>query len=182
MNKTVYIIRHCEATGQAPDAPLTEKGKEQAEELAAFLSDKEVNRIISSPFLRAIQTIEPLAEKNNLKIETDHRLRERVLSTVSMPDWIEKLEAAYTDLDLKYEGGESGNEATRRIVDVVNDLRTSDAENSIIVAHGGIISLLLHYYEKNAGFEAWRTLSNPDVYALKISEHHEQIERIWVEA
>lgn len=180
MNKTVYIIRHCEATGQAPDAPLTEKGKEQAIDLAVFLSDKKVERIISSPFLRAVQTIEPLAVKKDLEIETDNRLQERVLSSVSMPDWIDKLEATYKDLDLKYEGGESSNEAIRRIIEVVNDLRASDAENTIIVAHGGIISLLLHYYDKSAGFEAWRKLSNPDVYALQISEDRYRLERIWI--
>lgn len=181
MNKIIYIIRHCEAIGQAPDAPLTAKGKEQAKDLAVFLSSKNVNRIISSPFLRAIQTIEPFAEKNNLKIETDNRLQERVLSTVSMPDWMDKLEATYTDLDLKYEGGESSNEATKRIMNAVNDLRESDEERSVIVAHGGIISLLLHYYDKSMGFETWRKLSNPDVYVLRISEQHEQIERIWAE-
>jgi len=182
MDKTIYIIRHCEGTGQAPDAPLTAKGKEQAKELAIFLSGKKVERIISSPFLRAVQTIEPFATKRELNIETDNRLKERVLSTVSIPDWMDKLEATYTDLDLKYEGGESSNEAAKRIVDVVNDLRESDVDNSIFVAHGGIISLLLHYYDKSAGFEAWKKLSNPDVYALQISEHHYQLERIWIEA
>lgn len=181
MNKTIYIIRHCEATGQDSDATLTEKGKEQAKELAVFLSGKKINRIISSPFLRAVQTIDPLAAKNNLKIETDNRLQERVLSSVSMPDWMTKLEATYKDLDLKHEGGESSNEATGRIVEVVNDLRASDAMNSIIVAHGGIISLLLHYYDKSAGFEVWRKLSNPDVFALQISDDNYQLERIWTE-
>ncbi|GGP11910.1 MULTISPECIES: histidine phosphatase family protein [Oceanobacillus] len=181
MNKTIYIIRHCEAEGQAPDAPLTEKGKEQAEKLAAFLYEKKVDRIISSPFLRAIQTVEPLAEANNLKIKVDNRLRERVLSSASMPDWMTKLEATYKDLDLKYEGGESSNEATGRIVEAVNEIRESDADNSIIVAHGGIISLLLYYYDKNAGFEAWRKLSNPDIYALQISDDNYQLERLWEE-
>ncbi|WP_339235759.1 histidine phosphatase family protein [Oceanobacillus sp. FSL W7-1281] len=182
MNKTIYIIRHCEAAGQAPDASLTDRGKEQAKELAVFLSGKKVDHIISSPFLRAIQTVEPFAAERELNIETDNRLKERVLSTVSMPDWMDKLEATYTDLDLKYEGGESSKEATRRIMHVVNDLRESDAKSSMMVAHGGIISLLLHYYDKSAGFEVWSKLSNPDVYELQISEHHHQLERIWIEA
>lgn len=47
MNKIIYIIRHCEATGQAPDASLTEKGKEQAKKLAVFLSGKKL--IVSFP-------------------------------------------------------------------------------------------------------------------------------------
>ena len=27
MGKQIYLIRHCQAAGQDPDAPLTEKGK-----------------------------------------------------------------------------------------------------------------------------------------------------------
>lgn len=27
MDKTIYLIRHCQATGQAPEAELTEMGK-----------------------------------------------------------------------------------------------------------------------------------------------------------
>ncbi|WP_152655628.1 histidine phosphatase family protein [Oceanobacillus sp. CFH 90083] len=181
MNKTIYIIRHCEAEGQAPEAPLTAKGKEQAKVLSAFLSGREADHIVSSPFLRAVQTIEPFVAANNLKIETDNRLQERVLSSVSMPDWMDKLEAAYQDFNLKYEGGESSNEAAGRIVAAVNDLCADDTGNSIIVAHGGIISLLLHHYDKSFGFEAWKQLSNPDVYALQIAEHTHQLRRLWFE-
>ena len=68
MTKAIYIIRHCEAEGQAPEAPLTAKGKAQAKELSVFLSGKKVDRIVSSPFLRAVQTIEPFAEDKNLQI------------------------------------------------------------------------------------------------------------------
>lgn len=37
MNKTIYLIRHCQATGQAPDAQLTGIGNKQAEDLAEFM-------------------------------------------------------------------------------------------------------------------------------------------------
>ncbi|GIO23763.1 histidine phosphatase family protein [Oceanobacillus sp. J11TS1] len=181
VNKNIYIIRHCEAESQAPDAPLTAKGKEQARELSKFLFERNLDRIVSSPFLRAIQTIEPFAAEKHLEIEVDHRLRERVLSSVSMPDWMEKLEATYNDFNLKYEGGESSNEAIRRIVEVVHSLIANDSQNSLIVAHGGIISLLLHHYDKRLSFETWRNLSNPDVYELQISDNNHQLQRLWKE-
>ena len=181
VNKIIYIIRHCEAEGQAPDAPLTAKGKLQAEKLSKFLFERNIDRIVSSPFLRAIQTIEPFATGKHLEIEVDNRLRERVLSSVSMPDWMDKLETTYDDFNLKYEGGESSNEAIRRIIEVVNELITGDSQNSLIVAHGGIISLLLHHYDKHLGFETWRNLSNPDVYKLQISDNNHQLQRLWTE-
>lgn len=179
MNKKIYIIRHCEAEGQGPDARLTNNGKAQASRLSACLSGEKVDRIVSSPFVRAVQTIEPFAAEQQLKIEIDNRLRERVLSAVSMPDWLIKLEATYQDLDLKYEGGESSSEAMQRVVETVNDLLTSGSQNSVIVAHGGIISLLLYHYDKNLGFEAWRNLTNPDVYVLEVTEHHYHLQRLW---
>ncbi|MBO0992694.1 histidine phosphatase family protein [Bacillus sp. SD088] len=181
MNKNIYIIRHCEAKGQSPDSLLTEKGFMQAKALADFLSDMKVDRIISSPFLRAIQTIKPFAEKMDLDIETDSRLTERVLSSMSFPDWQEKLETTFEDMDLKYEGGESSNEAQNRIVEVLNDILASDSEHILIVAHGGIISLLLRQYDQNFGFEQWKKLSNPDVYLVRILQKDCYIKRLWAD-
>lgn len=179
MNKNLYIIRHCEAEGQSPEAPLTERGFTQANELSDFLSDIKIDRVISSPFLRAIQTIKPFAENKNIEIEKDSRLTERILSSTFFPDWMDKLESTFTDLNVKYEGGESSHEAMDRIIEVVNDILASDSENTIIVAHGGIISLLLNYYDKNFGFEQWKNLSNPDVYLLRNAKNDVQYQRLW---
>ncbi|MGM8215334.1 histidine phosphatase family protein [Bacillaceae bacterium W0354] len=179
MNKNIFIIRHCEAEGQSPDSPLTEKGFTQAKELSDFLTQTKVDRIISSPFLRAIQTIKTFAESKNIEVEVDDRLSERVLSTSFLPDWMEKLEATFSDKDLKYEGGESSNEAKDRIVEVVDEIATSDYENTAIVAHGGIISLLLNHYDAGFGFDQWKRLSNPDVYLLKMTNNVHQFKRLW---
>ena len=45
MNKTIYLLRHCEATGQNPEAELTEKGKEQAEKLIHFFEKHPLNTL-----------------------------------------------------------------------------------------------------------------------------------------
>ena len=179
MNKNIYIIRHCEAEGQSSESPLTENGLIQSDELSYFLSEIEIDRIICSPFLRAIQTIKPFAENKNIEIEMESRLTERVLSSLFFSDWMDKLEATFNDMDLKYEGGESSNEARNRIIEVVNEIEASYSENTIIVAHGGIISLLLNHYDKNFGFEQWKSLSNPDVYLLKISQNEFHLKRLW---
>ncbi|MBU9710722.1 histidine phosphatase family protein [Evansella tamaricis] len=181
MNKNIYIIRHCEAIGQSSDSPLTERGLTQANELSDFLSDikVKVDRVISSPYLRAVQTIKPFAENKNIELEMDSRLTERILSSTFFSDWMDKLEATFNDMDLKYEGGESSNEAMNRMVEVVNDIVASDFESTIIVAHGGVISLLLNHYDKKFGFEQWKGLSNPDVYQLSILQNNFDIKRLW---
>jgi 2,3-bisphosphoglycerate-dependent phosphoglycerate mutase len=179
MGKKIYIIRHCEAKGQPPESPLTEKGNIQALELSEFFSGIKIDKIVSSPYLRAVQTIEPLANKLNLEIELDSRLTERILSQNNLPDWMEKLRATFEDLELKYDGGESSREAMNRIVEVVKEIKNSKVESAVIVTHGNIMSLLLEYYNKDIGFELWQGLSNPDVYLLQSVHNEFRIERLW---
>lgn len=81
---TIYLVRHCEAEGQAANAPLTERGHQQAKILRNFFQDRSIDRIISSPFQRAIQSIEPLAKEKNIDIEIENRLTEKILSAKSL--------------------------------------------------------------------------------------------------
>lgn len=177
--KQLYVVRHCKAEGQEPDAKLTRQGVRQAEELASFLGDRGIDAICSSPFERARRTVAPLAEKLGLEVTVDDRLSERVLCGADRSDWLEMLRAAYDDLDLCYEGGESSRTAMSRAIAVVEDLLGGDARNIVIVSHGNLISLLLKYYDDSIGFKEWETLSNPDVYLLTFSEKRPVISRIW---
>ncbi|KKI91386.1 phosphoglycerate mutase [Bacillus sp. SA1-12] len=181
MKKRIYIVRHCEAQGQPPESPLTEKGYTQAKYLSDFLSNTNIDRIISSPFLRAIQSVEPISKETNIKIEIDERLSERILSTQDLPDWPEKLKATFDDFELKFEGGESSKEAMNRIVNVVEEAFKSEFENTIIVTHGNLMSLLLKNYDSSFDFDCWKSLSNPDVFVLSYINNEVDMERLWRE-
>jgi predicted acetyltransferase len=180
--KRIYLIRHCEAEGQPPEAALTERGFKQAIQLADSLNGVSIDRIIASPYKRAVQSIEPLAKRLNLKIETDDLLTERVLSSQNLSDWLEKLEATFDDFELKFEGGESSYEALNRIVSVVEDVLNSEARNTIMVTHGNLMSLLLHHYNDHFGFEGWKSLRNPDVFLLKKEDDKFTYERLAVDS
>src|SRR5690625_6007216 len=80
--KKIYFVRHCSADGQHKDSPLTIEGTRQAQLLSIFLTENDIpiDRIISSPYLRAVESIKPYAEKHGIDIEVDERLHERVLS------------------------------------------------------------------------------------------------------
>lgn len=171
----LYLIRHCQAEGQEPEAQLTAEGHEQAEKLALFLEKYNINRIISSPFRRAIQTITPFAHKRNLEIEVDERLRERILSSENFSDWFEKLKQSFEDRDIKFIGGESSKEATERIVSIVTELSHSQTDNIAIITHGNVSALLLNHISQDFGFDQWLKLTNPDVYVLENNNY----ERIW---
>lgn len=177
--KKIYIVRHCKAEGQASEAPLTASGQKQALDLAEFFQHIPVERIISSPFRRAIDSIKDSAEKLSLQVETDNRLAERILSSKDLPDWLDKLKKTYEDKQLSFEGGESSAVAAKRIITVVDEIFKCDAKRSIIVTHGNIMSLLLNYFDNEFGFDKWCQLSNPDVFCLNLEDGSVSIEHLW---
>ncbi|MEO2078549.1 MAG: histidine phosphatase family protein [Bacillus sp. (in: firmicutes)] len=179
MGKKIFVVRHCEAEGQPREARLTDKGVQQAAELAEFFSTISIDRIVSSPFVRAIHSVKPLAELKQVEVETDERLSERILSTKVLEDWLEKLQATYNDLDVTFDGGESSREAMARGVSVVEDILDSRADNSVIVTHGNLMSLLLKNYQSDFGFDQWKNISNPDVFLLEFDEDEVLLKRLW---
>ena len=172
-------MRHCKAEGQGADAPLTGQGIQQALELAEFLSDKGIDHIVSSPYLRACDTIKPLADLIGVEVVMDERLTERILSGRNEPAWREMLRRTYDDLDMCYEGGESSRTAMHRAVRVVEEIQQNSSQNAVIVSHGNLISLLLKHYDNRIGFREWEGLSNPDVYRLSFLQDAPCIQRIW---
>jgi len=73
----IYLIRHCETTGQEPDAPLTPRGEEQARRLCTQLLELPITHLISSPYRRALDSIQPLATALKLPITREDALKER---------------------------------------------------------------------------------------------------------
>ncbi|MGH9224322.1 MAG: SixA phosphatase family protein [Acidimicrobiales bacterium] len=78
----IYLVRHAKAGDRdkwsAPDhlRPLSKKGHAQATGLVGQLGDRGITRILSSPFVRCVQTVEPLANHLDLKVEEDDVLAE----------------------------------------------------------------------------------------------------------
>ena len=78
----IHLIRHAKAKNrleweQADELrPLTKRGRREAEALAAALGDEPFARLVSSPFKRCIQTLEPLAAAMELPIESSELLAE----------------------------------------------------------------------------------------------------------
>jgi broad specificity phosphatase PhoE len=77
-----YLVRHGSAGDRhawhGPDElrPLDEEGRRQAKALVGLLADATIERMLSSPSLRCVQTLEPLAEARGMPIETTPVLAE----------------------------------------------------------------------------------------------------------
>jgi 8-oxo-dGTP diphosphatase len=70
-----YLVRHAHAGDKhawaGPDRlrPLSEPGRREAYGLLTQLRDYPITRILSSPALRCLQTVEPLAQRRSLPVE-----------------------------------------------------------------------------------------------------------------
>ncbi|MCM3704620.1 MULTISPECIES: histidine phosphatase family protein [Cytobacillus] len=179
--KTFYIVRHAKAEGQPFSAKLTESGRQQALKLIDFFKGKEIDSIYSSPYVRAIETIRPLAQFRNLEIIEESRLGERVLSSFLFEDWQDKLKQSFFDFDLVFEGGESHSSGMRRASSLLDELIASNENHIALVSHGNLSTLLLRYFDESAGFEHLMKMSNPDVFEIKVNGEDTVWKRIWNE-
>lgn len=163
-------IRHAKAAGQAPDAPLTAEGEAQALHLADRLADHGVTRIVSSPWVRAVATARPLAQRLRLEVETDARLTERVLSSTDLYDWQTPLAQSFADPEYVLSGGESGRTARARVLAALTDARDPNGLTAI-VTHGNLLALAL-----GLDYAGWAALRNPDVWRLDESGLAQRVE------
>jgi 8-oxo-dGTP diphosphatase len=78
----VYLVRHASAghraSWQGDDElrPLDERGRRQAEALVTQLAGRDFSRILSSPYVRCMQSVEPLAAARGLEVEAVDALAE----------------------------------------------------------------------------------------------------------
>jgi phosphohistidine phosphatase SixA len=72
---TVFLVRHADAKSRAAwhdvdeNRPLSKKGHDQAQALVELLVERGVGRILSSPAVRCVDTVEPLADKLGVQVE-----------------------------------------------------------------------------------------------------------------
>lgn len=78
----LYLIRHASAgdrrawRGNDSERPLDDVGRGQAAAIAATLAAAPIRRVLSSPSVRCMQTVEPLATRLGLDAEVSAELAE----------------------------------------------------------------------------------------------------------
>ncbi|MEW8982758.1 MAG: histidine phosphatase family protein [Bacillus anthracis] len=166
---TIYFVRHAHSTytKEERERPLSEKGHCDAENVTSLLKDKHIDVVISSPYKRAIQTVQGIANTYHVSIEIEEDLRERLLSSEPVADFNDAIENVWEDWSFAYEGGESNDVAQRRaVICMQNILKKYEDKNIVIGTHGNIMVLLMNYFDSKYDFQFWKTLHMPDVYKL----------------
>ncbi|HWG85568.1 MAG TPA: histidine phosphatase family protein [Deinococcales bacterium] len=174
----VLLIRHAEPVPpgdprfEENDRPLSDRGRVQAMELASGLGGMDIAAVYSSPYPRAVQTVQPLADARRLTVTTVPDLRERLLSPQPLPDWREHLEAAWRDHDYCLPGAESGRAAQARAMAALEEIAARHPQGGTVAlgSHGNLIALVLHAAEPGVDYAFWSQIPMPALYVLERSD------------
>ncbi len=182
MHTNIYLVRHAHST-YTPDElgrPLSEKGKKDAKRVTELLKNRHIDVVISSPYRRAIETVEGIA----LPIIEMEDFKERRLAKQPVDDFEAAIYKVWHDEDFAFDGGESNKEAQERGIRALKKVLTEySGKNIVIGTHGNIMVLIMNYYDSIYHYEFWKRLSMPDIYQLTFNEKQQLIKviRLWKE-
>lgn len=183
MVTNLYLVRHAHSffTPDELGRPLSERGIRDASHVTQLLKNEGIHHVISSPYKRAIQTVEGIAKYIDNEIEIVDAFKERVLSEKPVNDFENAIQKVWEDIDFHWEGGESNRIAQNRGVKAtLNVLEKYKGKNIIIGTHGNLMVLILNYFDPSYGFNFWKELSMPDIYRLSFfGKELKDIKQIW---
>lgn len=170
MLNNYYLIRHAHSiyTPDEMNRPLSKKGFESLKKLN-ILDTVTIDFIYSSPYRRAIQTVQPLANEFNQEIQIDSRLKERKLTTEILTDdeFFPAVYQAWKNPTESLPGGESNCYAQKEVMTLISELEKKYSDKNIILSsHGNKIAILLNYFDNTIDFNFWKSLKTPDLIKL----------------
>lgn len=169
---TIYMIRHAHKQRgnfynphlRHQDDPISPHGQEQARQLWTYLSDKGISAIYVSAYKRTLQTIEYAATQLGVRPLVDERLNEidngcfERMSEEDIQVRYPEIWKAYRErkADFRFPEGETGQEASQRIADFLEEKRQAyQNENIVVVSHEGLIRLTACYILGLPVFHRW---------------------------
>ena len=130
------------------DVDLTEKGIEQAKELAEIVRNYNIDIVISSPLKRAVEISKIIADKNDTPLQIEEQLIEQDYGIYEGVDrktdnfLTNKRNFAYW-----YPGGESMLQVAYRIYGLIEKLKEQyNGKNILIISHGGVWRIVRAYF------------------------------------
>ena len=105
----VYFVRHAEPNYSNHDdrnRELTERGMRDRSLVTEFLLDKNVDAVISSPYRRAVDTIEEFARLRGLAVELMEDFRERRVDSCWIEDYTAFSRQQWNDYSYRLSDGE----------------------------------------------------------------------------
>lgn len=183
MVTTLYFVRHAHSTYSTDEfnRPLSDDGRADARRVTRLLLHENINILISSPYKRAIQTIEGLEKPLRTTIVIEDDFKERILSSEPVPDFGQAISRVWEDFSFAWPGGESNLVAQKRGVQALYNVLQQYKGNSIAIGtHSNIMVLIMNALDKRYDYSFWKQLEMPAIY--KLSFHEDKlvdVQRIW---
>jgi 2,3-bisphosphoglycerate-dependent phosphoglycerate mutase len=179
----LYFVRHAHSnyTPDESGRPLSEKGLEDARKVTELLQSEKVEKVVSSPYKRAVQTVQGIAAQKNMKVEIVEGLKERTLSSETVEDFSAAMTKVWTNPTFAWAGGESNDIAQKRGVESVSRiLRDYEGKNIVIGSHGNMMVLIMNHFDMQYDFTFWHKLDMPDIYKLSFDGNKLMVcQRVW---
>lgn len=175
---TVFFVRHAHSPwipNSEATRPLSEAGAQAAERVADQLDDVAFDAVLTSPYERARQTMDPLADRRDLDIRVVEGFRERILTDGPAEDIGETFESAvdavWSDWSFAWPDAESNEAAQARGIDAVEWVRDEYAGQTVAVGtHGQLLTVTLNHYDDRFDRAFWANhLTTPDVYEVEFT-------------
>lgn len=181
------MIRHAESPfvfGQERTRKLSEQGEFDANKITERFKQEKIDVIVSSPYTRAIQTIEGIADEYRMEITIFEGLKERpVKGAYKLPaEEIEQaIKKSYDDRDYCLPGGETMRQAQERAIPIIKQLLTDyQGKNIVVGTHGNIMTIIMNYFDEQYGYDFWKSTTKHDIYKLSFVENElSHVERLW---
>jgi broad specificity phosphatase PhoE len=166
----IYILRHEERTIDASFfSPLTKNGLKNSINLIHIIEKLNITTIISSPFIRTLQTILPYSKYRNIKINLEYGLCEILHSNiippksynVELPDYLceefnynPEYNSLIKSTELEYPEDEKMFEnRTKKILKFIIQKYYKTNENILLVTHQGHCKNILQIINKNVSIK-----------------------------
>ncbi|MDO5136718.1 MAG: histidine phosphatase family protein [Eubacteriales bacterium] len=145
--QTVWNVENkiCGAT----DSPLTDLGREQADELGRELLEEKlkIDEILYSPLSRAADTALRISRLTGIPARVEIRLKEQNFGKweSTARDGVE-FKKAKEEFATDYEGGESMLRLCQRIYNLIDEIQREPDKVYLLVAHNGIARAVESYF------------------------------------
>lgn len=139
-----YLIRHGKKEYVKGDAKLIPEGLVESKKTGMYLKDKNIKKIITSPYLRARQTSEEINKILDIDIVVDDRLKERMnwgtVPDQTLEEFLNEWDNATKNRDYIPNGEISSRQAGSSMETVLRALVNENEDLSFaVVSHGGTI-------------------------------------------
>lgn len=178
----VYFVRHAKPDFSIKDdliRPLTEEGVNDCKKVTEFLLNRNITKVFSSPYKRAIDTINDFAKISDLEINIIDDFRERKVDNIWIEDFDKFSKEQWNNFDYKLSDGENLNEVQKRNITALQEiLRENTNENIVIGTHGTALSTIINYFDNNFNYNEFERIKSFMPFIVCISFDGEDVIKI----